>query len=579
MKRILTILLLITSTASAQMPIRINCAGASPQMIGAPGALGSSIIMVLSCGDLFSKAALNLGPQDPSLNPSYWYTPGRNLLTSSGDMTEAGWSTVGAVVDDATHFSVTVVGDRVQHAQTTIDSASYTLYLHARISSGSASLKFEHVESASGSTSSVSLTGTLDDYAITVLGKSGGGIVYFGLYSASGVAQIEVTRWAVIPGTHTAAEAAAIYEATPVKRNWYDYASGGNDGCFGGNCATATTNDPTPTPYDYNGWGPRSRTDLTHADWTATTATATATTFTPTAQNGGVTISYTGTSGASYLVSAELGSAGNLGLQWTTGATNPAVTVTATPTRYSVAYTGTGAAENIGLRDGNAAGWGAITATDWQIEQVPSGMTTPSVYSAGAATLVVNFDGVDDYAEVPTNMADGSFSILLAAKTDGSDGHTMFSWVSSAAVPSFVFKQFSRSLLYLGLNNYRYWDNPKAGDALFHIIVITLPGTMQTDIESAAMYLDAQGLIASSTVLNGAQASRVTGKFLFGRSSGTFLTGNILPPKIWSRVLSAAEVKTVTCDLAQKMWDEQGIPVWGAQAQCPNLDFTVAPTN
>lgn len=524
--------------------------------------------------NLFPSALLNLGAQDPSLNASFWYTPGRNQFNYSTNLTGASWIVSTATKDDATHVTFTAQNGYVKQDVATDVGRQYTLFATIAQVTGNIALHWYHAGLIPASTA-LTITGTLTDYAVTVTGD--GGTVNFGIQdqNAAGWGQIEVTRWAVIPGTHTAVEASAIYEQTGPKPGWFDYASGGNDGCFGGNCIVATTSDPSTIPWDYNDWGPQSRTDLTDSDWTATTATVTATTFTPTAQNGGVTIIYTGTSGASYLVSAELSSVGNLGLQWTTGATNPAVTVTGTPTRYSVAYTGTGAAENIGLRDGNAAGWGAITATDWQIEQVPSGTTTPSVYSAEATTLVADFDGTDDYVEVNASLTSARMTMAVAFRIDqpGNNGAIVSTEPTLAS-----------GLEGMGIR-YRVasvvWLSPASGSpdylggsvaiptGVWVIVLSTYDGTTASLYVNGALDIAA----ARSWSMDSTESLRA-GMVPVG---GDFAYGNIHPPKIWSRAFSASEATTVTCQYAGYLWDYNSIPVWGAQANCPALDFTTAP--
>ena len=566
--------------------LALVCAALSAQMFGQH--IGIQIPPMGGVTSLFSQALLNLGPQSKALNPvAHWYSPARNLLTSSEDLTGSGWVYQYGSADDATHFTATgQYGNAFQNVATK-EFEHYTYFVTVRRVTGNYNLYFVHGGSATGTATPVTVTDSLADYSLTVLGRTGGGSVGFGFQdrSASGWGQWEITRQAVIPGPHTASEAAAIYEQTAVKRNWYDYTSGGNDGFFGGNETTATSNDPATVPYDPNGFGAASREDLTHADWTATTATVTATTFTPTAQYGGVAVSFTGTSGASYIVSAEISSAGNTSLEWTTGAANPAVTVTSTPTRYSITYTGTGAAENIGLRDPNASGFGAITAMDWQIEQVPSGVTTPSAYSAEATTLIADFDGVDDYVKVAgVDMTLGTgFSLVVVANVTPAVSSSILSQANAnyANPVDWQVLTSGESKIYIGDGYGMSWNGANGwefktysttlNEGSWHVLAFTFDSAKNGSVYQDGAIVGAAQTYAANAIDNNKDL------YFCNRESSNPQAGIMAAALAYSRALNAAEVKTATCQLAQKMWNQQGIAVWGAQANCPALDFTTAP--
>lgn len=136
--------------------------------------------------------------------------------------------------------------------------------------------------------------------------------------------------------------------------------------------------------------------DLTKGVWTATNATTTATTFTPSAQNGQVVQSFTTENNVDYVLSAKIASAGNTSLQWVLGSTTQAVTVTSTPTRYSVTFTGDGTSWNLGLRDPNTSGFGAITFTEVQLEV---GTTASAYQKTEDFQTVTDFSGKGRHAQ------------------------------------------------------------------------------------------------------------------------------------------------------------------------------------
>jgi hypothetical protein len=114
---------------------------------------------------------------------------------------------------------------------TTLDAASYTLYIRARRITGNTDLALYHADSATSNTTATTITGTLADYVVTVLGKAGGGTVYFGLQDRNGSGfptQLEVTRWAVFQGTLNATQAAATYETVTDRQDATDWSGNSN---------------------------------------------------------------------------------------------------------------------------------------------------------------------------------------------------------------------------------------------------------------------------------------------------------------------------------------------------------------
>jgi len=341
-----------------------------------------------------------------------WATPGTNMLLQAEDLT-TGWNAnLGASIDDATHASFTQQYSNVQQGLVTSVGQKLTFYIRARAVTGNTALSYSHVNSASGDTTdSLNLTGTVTDYAITVLGRVGGGEVLFGIQdrNASGFGQIEVTRFAVIPGTWTAAECAAIYQSTTTKQAIPDWSGRGNTAYRGTN-ANVETSDGTWAVRSRNLLAPGSATDLTNAAWNISDGVSGLTTTSVTLADEG---NYYNSPtlpipiGSAFVGAATLSGSGVIGLKilGSGGAfsTCQAITLSGTPTRYSVSGTAiaVGTIAYLGLENRGALCAGVsnnpatITATNWQLEQVPSGASA-SPYTDPAEPVVMGWDAVTD---------------------------------------------------------------------------------------------------------------------------------------------------------------------------------------
>ncbi len=174
--------------------------------------------------------------------------PLRQLLLRSEDLTDTWKKTGGGTIDDATHFTFGAQNDTVYQIYTTADGALYTFFVEARAVSGNTALRLRHNSSASGANTDVTFTGTLANYATTVLGRTGGGVVTFGVRdeNVGGFGQIEITRAMLSPGTHTAEEMAAMYQQTTDLQALSDKSGNGNDAVRG--VAGADTGDCSYTP-------------------------------------------------------------------------------------------------------------------------------------------------------------------------------------------------------------------------------------------------------------------------------------------------------------------------------------------
>lgn len=66
----------------------------------------------------------------------------------------------------------------------------------------------------------------------------------------------------------------------------------------------------------------------------------------------------------------------------------------------------------------------------------------------------------------------------------------------------------NRPIMYLGPNNYRYFNAPAVVDNSYHFWAFTIPGIAQADISSSVCYYDAASLGAFSTTATAAQTAK-----------------------------------------------------------------------
>jgi hypothetical protein len=273
-------------------------------------------------------------------------------------------------------------------------------------------------------------------------------------------------------------------------------------------------------------------------------------------------------------------------LEWTLDAVETGVAVTASPVRYHVEYTGDGAAANIGLRDPNGAGYGAITFTDFQIERAPTG-NDPLPYIASAEPVFVGAHSAfstDDYnlaGNIISLQGDKARSILVVFRRDndtathgllgkGGDGGQPYEWT--------ILLQTTGSGASLRSLNYT-----TAGSVSSDMkgATATIPGLWHIGVATVTadgthhVYLDGALDDGTSSAAGGSRSTG-TAAIVVGNSykaSANYLDGDIPLVIADDTIWTAAKVNAVTCDVAQQMWDERKIPVFGALANCPTLSF------
>jgi len=169
---------------------------------------------------------------------------GRNLLAWSADLTNALWVAADATKDAATLLTFTAQNGNVYQARTTTEGVTYTLSFKARAVSGNTALHVLHTNSATGNSTALTVNGTLTQYSVSVLGKTGSGAVNFGVQdqNAAGFGQIEITDFQVNLGS-----IAQPYNPTTAKQVLFDRSGGNFHGRLGATTG-AEASDPRWDP-------------------------------------------------------------------------------------------------------------------------------------------------------------------------------------------------------------------------------------------------------------------------------------------------------------------------------------------
>jgi hypothetical protein len=167
-----------------------------------------------------------------------------------------------------------------------------------------------------------------------------------------------------------------------------------------------------------------------------------------------------------------------------------------------------------------------------------------SPYGAG-----LNFNGTTDYIVLPANYKTmpEAWSVEALINTGSPGGsRPVVGWRNTSTDPG-VFPIFSnRSLIYMGANNYRYfnWAPVDITDGDWHHCVWTLPGSAQADINSANMYADGQSQTVNFTTATGAQTAKDICNIGRANPGGgaLYLSGSLQFVRMYARELSAADV-------------------------------------
>ncbi len=370
------------------------------------------------------------------------FTGPTQLLVNTEDMTGAVWATSDATVFSAVRWGATARYGNISQDVTTTEGELNTLYLRGYVVSGTPLAKFLHIYSPIGSTSTLIMTGTSADYAITVPGKAGGGAITFGMRDSqlNPDALFEVTRWAVIPGEWSAEEAAAIYQTVAANNQTaHDWSGNGNDACAGADCDAGTDDPSNRVVAETNLLAAGSTEDLTNAAWTLNDASGNASLDSATQFTFGAHATdlfsqpITTTEGSTYILSVTLNVvSGDPTLRVrragsATGDNGSDFEAAATPTQFTDVFLGKvgGGTVSLGLRNGSDAAAGIFTVDEWQLTQVPSGWSAddPLPYQSSAEpsiTCLMCDYSTDDFStvidsETSMSFGTGSYAVLFRA--------------------------------------------------------------------------------------------------------------------------------------------------------------------
>jgi hypothetical protein len=294
--------------------------------------------------------------------------------------------------------------------------------------------------------------------------------------------------------------------------------------------------------------------------------------------------------GSVYIVSATIASAGNTALEWTLDGVETSETVTASEVRYSIEYTGDGAAADIGLRDPNAAGFGAITFTDFQIERAPTGSTPlpyissaePTLQCVGCVKATDDFDTADAVA-AGFSGEDVPITVMAVVRTDSvfvasNDIFTLGR--SSTDNPRWRVGVDSNNKWFLSIRDdtgsgpLSITSTDEATPGLWHVLACVTDGT------AGQCYLDGSALAGASGSLDVGTLTvdQATIGALRRTTTSNYFNGTIADVVVANSPWTSFEALQRSCEMAVKAWNENWIPIHALDTLCTKLDLTVLPT-
>ena len=164
-------------------------------------------------GKTFAKAEENLLLQSQAWATSPWFL---NIGGSVTAVNNAATAPDGTSTATSLTFSAQF-GSQAQSV-TTISGLSYTFSFWAKRISGNTALHINHFDSTTGANTAFTITNDWVRYSVTVLGKSGGGVVQFGVQdrNASGFGEIQV--WGAQLEQRSAVSAYTATTTQPITR-------------------------------------------------------------------------------------------------------------------------------------------------------------------------------------------------------------------------------------------------------------------------------------------------------------------------------------------------------------------------
>ena len=157
------------------------------------------------------------------------------------------------------------------------------------------------------------------------------------------------------------------------------------------------------------------------------------------------------------------------------------------------------------------------------------------------------FNGSNDYVNcgAGTSTRADAFSVSSWVKFNPLYNSPVFSWGSS--FPALYMRYGGVGpLIYLGGTNFRYFSptTPTSlADNNWHHAVFTVPGNSTSDISNSILYIDGYSQNTATTALTAGQTAKTACRL--GGASSVITNGLIDEVRIYSRVLSAAEVQAL----------------------------------
>ncbi len=413
-------------------------------------------------------------------------------------------------------------------------------------------------------------------------------------YTGDGASGVYVWGAMLIPGSHTAAECAALYQKTEAQQTFHDWSGNGFDAVRGSSEAE-DTNDPELTPSSRNLLAAGSTDDWTHDAWGASGG-GSVNADAALAPNGTMTADQlVGDADGSWFVQTYNPSTEGLTYTlswWDKGSGSVRVTATEAGGDYtSYGNTGYYSLEPEWVRrtltvqdavDGNGIRivlpdrvesvdtvyvWGA---------QLETGSTATAYTNPAEESLVqgATFDGVDDYVALPDESAlkPDAFTVIAVLRMhDATDGEPVISWSATDSRPAVYARSpddwgnQSKPLIYLNSENYCYFAETIETET-WHVLAVTVPGSGQTDIEESAFYLDGTALTVDTAYSADSQLSK--SQPWLGRAGDYYGHMDQALIAIYSRPVSAAEIRRAYRSIARLYWDYRSICVSGWESHC-----------
>lgn len=201
-------------------------------------------------------------------------------------------------------------------------------------------------------------------------------------------------------------------------------------------------------------------------------------------------------------------------------------------------------------KDSGLVGWwrfdegSGVSAVDSSENNHRGTLINGATYAVGKFGYALSLDGANDYVDIATTteILPDVFTVSAWVKLNGGDRFcvTAFSYTSWPAV---WYKYSTQPLIFMTPStNYRYFAKTDF-DTDWHYITFTVPGNNTGDLLNSKLYLDGEIIPHSSGPDSGVFTAKSA--LVVGKGSGYYAKGMIDDLRIYNRVLSEAEIKTI----------------------------------